>query len=69
MENRIKTLVKKLRRFGYAVAAQGPHHYDPVCGMEATRDFFTLPYEGKKYYFCSDHCLSQFKISPHQYPG
>ena len=68
MENKIKSLIKKLRRFGYNVGAKS-RNYDPVCGMEATRDFFSIRYHGKNYYFCSQYCKSQFEIRPNEYLG
>ncbi|WEK51821.1 MAG: heavy metal translocating P-type ATPase [Candidatus Kaistia colombiensis] len=42
---------------------------DPVCGMdvdpEATR--FRARYDGEDYFFCSDSCLSKFKLEPARY--
>ncbi|KJS03619.1 MAG: hypothetical protein VR65_01365 [Desulfobulbaceae bacterium BRH_c16a] len=39
---------------------------DPVCGMSTGREnqFTRYDYNGKAYYFCSDHCLSRFKDDP-----
>ncbi len=42
--------------------------YDPVCGMKVcscTRH--TYEYRGKKYYFCSEECLEEFKKDPSVY--
>ncbi len=42
---------------------------DPVCGMEVdpeTAEFKTR-YKGKKYYFCSESCLKNFKEDPEKY--
>lgn len=69
MENKIKSLVKKLKRFGYEIKTKDQSHYDPVCGMEATSDFFFIQYQGKNYYFCSDYCKSQFEMRPDEYLG
>jgi len=53
----------------------GHHHgrkrnyTDPVCGM-STDDpeaFTRYTHEGKEYYFCSEHCLEQFKKDPKAY--
>lgn len=42
---------------------------DPVCGMSINREKakFSTQYNGKKYYFCSESCLSQFKTEPKSY--
>ena len=39
---------------------------DPVCGMSTDREgeFSRFDHEGKPYYFCSAHCLAQFKNNP-----
>ncbi len=39
---------------------------DPVCGMSVNKEktSFLREYNGKKYYFCSQSCLSQFKEDP-----
>lgn len=42
------------------------HLKDPVCGMEATDDV-NFDYEGRTYYFCSDHCRAQFEKEPERY--
>jgi Cu+-exporting ATPase len=42
---------------------------DPVCGMEVepqTAEFKTR-YKGKKYYFCAESCLIEFKKNPDRY--
>lgn len=67
MENRIKSLIKKLSRFGFSVKSKNKSHIDPVCGMEASADLFRADYNGKSYYFCSDHCQEQFKKDPEAY--
>jgi len=44
-------------------------YIDPVCGM-STEDpdaFTRYEYEGKDYYFCSEHCLEKFKSDPAAY--
>jgi Cu+-exporting ATPase len=42
---------------------------DPVCGMsvDAAAAKYTHEYAGKKYYFCSAHCLEKFQLSPRSY--
>ena len=39
---------------------------DPVCGMSTDREgeFSRYDHEGQPYYFCSAHCLAQFKSNP-----
>lgn len=67
MENKIKSLIKKLSRFGFSVKPKGSRHTDPVCGMEASGDLFKAEYQGKSYYFCSNHCKNQFVANPADY--
>lgn len=64
MENKIKSLIKKLTRFGYKVISKDKKNIDPVCGMEATSDFFKTSYRGIDYYFCSLHCKDKFDANP-----
>ena len=42
---------------------------DPVCGMTVDPRTSELKYEynGKKYYFCSEHCLEKFRREPEKY--
>jgi len=41
---------------------------DPVCHMEVTSDSkYRCRYAEKPYYFCSDHCLQEFKAHPEEY--
>ncbi len=39
---------------------------DPVCGMTITASVAvgTVDYGGRKYYFCSESCLTQFRDNP-----
>lgn len=67
MEKKIKSLIKKLSRFGFSVKPKNKGHIDPVCGMEASGDLFKAEYKGKSYYFCSDHCQEQFVANPDNY--
>ena len=67
MENKIKSLIKKLSRLGFSVKSKKKGHIDPVCGMELSGDMFKADYQGKSYYFCSDHCKEQFIASPADY--
>lgn len=67
MENKIKSLIKKLSRFGFSVKPKNQGHIDPVCGMEASSNLFKADYQGKSYYFCSDYCRQQFEKNPEDY--
>ncbi len=41
---------------------------DPVCGMTVSADTkLHTKYDGKLYYFCSEHCLEKFRIDPARY--
>ncbi|NHJ21025.1 MAG: heavy metal translocating P-type ATPase [Candidatus Lokiarchaeota archaeon] len=41
---------------------------DPVCGMKGKpEDWIEYEYEGKKYYFCNNSCLVEFKNDPDKY--
>ena len=42
---------------------------DPVCTMQVdTADAqFTTEYDGKTYYFCSEHCKEEFESDPEEY--
>jgi P-type Cu+ transporter len=42
---------------------------DPVCGMsaDAATAKYIHEYSGKRYYFCSAHCLEKFQSSPQTY--
>jgi Cu+-exporting ATPase len=42
---------------------------DPVCGMtvEEARAAATAEHKGKRYYFCSQHCLAKFEAEPAKY--
>jgi YHS domain-containing protein len=42
---------------------------DPVCGMEVAdiKKASSEEYQGKVYYFCSDHCKKAFKKDPSAY--
>lgn len=43
-------------------------HIDPVCGMTVTGDSkFQYGHKGEQYYFCSEHCLREFREHPEQY--
>ncbi len=70
---------KNLMGMGPMTDAQHRHHRDnehphgqkmiftdPVCGMSTDREdeFSRLDHDGKPYYFCSAHCLAQFKSNP-----
>jgi Cu+-exporting ATPase len=42
---------------------------DPICGMKTDDPdaYQSYEYNGKNYYFCSDHCLTKFKADPEGY--
>ncbi|MGP6220439.1 YHS domain-containing protein [Caldiplasma sukawensis] len=41
---------------------------DPVCGMKVNeKSAIMWEYEGKKYYFCCDHCKETFIKNPIKY--
>jgi P-type Cu+ transporter len=42
---------------------------DPVCGMDVSPESakYKLAHGGKTYYFCSAHCLENFRAHPEQY--
>jgi alkyl hydroperoxide reductase subunit F len=42
----------------------GEVHRDPVCGMEVESTKFSIEYEGKSYFFCSQGCLDKFNRAP-----
>ncbi|MEK7614538.1 MAG: YHS domain-containing protein [Patescibacteria group bacterium] len=67
MENKIKSLIKKLSRLGFNVKPKEGVHTDPVCGMESSGDLFKTDYQSRSYYFCSDHCRGQFEKDPKSY--
>lgn len=49
--------------------ASASAHTDPVCGMtvESQSAAGSYEYEGKRYYFCSQHCLEKFRAEPARY--
>ena len=66
MENKIKSLIKKLTRLGYQVNSEEIKHKDPVCGMKASKGI-SSEYQEQRYYFCSAHCKEQFDADPAAY--
>ena len=41
---------------------------DPVCGMKVDgKSGRSLEYAGKRYYFCSQHCVEKFSANPEKY--
>ena len=58
-----------------AVTGPGPtcmddarSHVDPICGMTVGDDSpRRFAFDGKTYYFCSDHCLRKFSADPARY--
>jgi Cu+-exporting ATPase len=53
--------------------ASAPGVIDPVCGMtvDPASAAGSVEHEGKKYYFCSTHCVHKFRADPERYlhPG
>ena len=51
----------------------GPHHLqtgeniDPVCKMSVGGSEIFSGHDGRKYYFCSDHCRKTFDNDPDQF--
>ena len=39
---------------------------DPVCGMKVDKKIES-EYNGKKYYFCGEHCREEFNKNPLKY--
>ena len=44
---------------------------DPVCGMtvDEKKTQLTSTYEGKKFYFCSSNCKTEFDKAPKKFAG
>jgi Cu+-exporting ATPase len=44
---------------------------DPVCGMQIDpkNAAGTSEYNGKTYYFCSEHCKKKFELDPAYFVG
>ncbi len=42
---------------------------DPVCGMDVNENQAKAKadYEGRTFYFCSEHCKQKFEKTPQQY--
>jgi len=41
----------------------------PVCHMMVNKDNFFLDYQQRRFLFCSQQCLQNFKANPHLYVG
>ncbi|WP_404801564.1 HAD-IC family P-type ATPase [Bifidobacterium platyrrhinorum] len=50
----------------HAAPTEGETATDPVCGMTVAvnADAITREYEGKTYYFCGEHCATNFSKAP-----
>lgn len=50
----------------HTAPADGETATDPVCGMTVAvnADAITREYEGKSYYFCGEHCATNFMKAP-----
>lgn len=59
-----------LSKFGYQIETKGSE-IDLVCGMDVDADKarFKTTYKGKEYFFCSESCLSHFRMNPGKYAG
>ena len=43
-------------------------HTDPVCGMQTAADpSKSVEHSGNTYYFCSQHCVENFRANPYKY--
>ncbi len=41
---------------------------DPVCKMKVgEKTGFSMEFEGRRFYFCSEHCYNKFKANPEEY--
>ena len=50
------------------LSGRGDSMKDVVCGMEISDDSaYRYQHGGKIFYFCSQHCLDEFKKNPEQY--
>ena len=67
MSNKIQTLIKKIKKFGYHVFK--PKTVDVVCNMKIEAGFISSEYKGRMYSFCSEHCKAQFDANPAQFTG
>lgn len=65
MSNKIQTLIKKLKKFGYHISK--PRTVDVVCNMKVEEGLVISEYKDKTYSFCSDHCKAQFDAAPARY--
>lgn len=68
MKNKFKTLIKKIKQLGISIKGV-PTVIDLVCGLEITDDLVATEYKGKKYYFCSEGCRSEFEAYPDKFIG
>ena len=55
----------------HTAPADGETATDPVCGMTVAvnADAITREYEGKSYYFCGEHCATNFMKAPQVFLG
>lgn len=64
MINILKSIFGKSDELGSGVIQS---QRDPVCGMQIKGDAITAEYQGKNYYFCSEHCREQFIAMPNNF--
>jgi P-type Cu+ transporter len=52
-----------------AAGSASAGHIDPICGMtvDPASAAGTFDYDGRTYYFCSQHCLAKFRANPAAY--
>lgn len=67
MSNKIQTLIKRLKKFGYHVSK--PKIIDVVCNMRVEDGFISSEYKSRTYSFCSEHCKARFNADPDQFMG
>ncbi len=63
MTKQLKRLWNKVSKFNARIR-RGYRRWDPVCGMQATGDFFVSTYRGIHYFFCSEPCQQKFEANP-----
>jgi Cu+-exporting ATPase len=57
----------KQAKVDVAALANPEKGIDPVCKMEINENAVVAEIDGKKYGFCSQHCVDKFKANPEKY--
>ncbi|HLD86059.1 MAG TPA: YHS domain-containing protein, partial [Patescibacteria group bacterium] len=63
MTKRFKRFWAKVSKFSTKIR-RGYRRWDPVCGMQASGEFFMTTYRGVRYFFCSEPCQIKFEANP-----